>query len=133
MRRPDEWGKLQMFPTSFSFHTICLTINAEAGEVVGEVVINMDLKSAKISIENEVSENFTDIQKPFANKYASWKIIDYICAAHEAGEKDFSIKEWLINLYITNGMTNENIKAFGSDIDIILLTIERCLSKNYGK
>ena len=129
MRRPDEWGKLQMFPTSFSFHTICLTINAEAGEVVGEVVINMDLKSAKISLENEVSENFTDIQNPFANKYASWKIIDYICAAHEDGEKDFYIKEWLINLYITNGMTNENIKAFGSDIDIILLTIERCLTE----
>ena len=35
MRRPDDWGKWQMFPTSFSFHTICLTINAEAGEVVG--------------------------------------------------------------------------------------------------
>lgn len=40
MRRPDDWGKLQMFPTSFSFHAICLTINAEAGEVVGDIYNN---------------------------------------------------------------------------------------------
>lgn len=51
MRRPDEWGKLQMFPTSFSFHTICLTINAEAGEVVGECITmyeaGLDLKKVR--------------------------------------------------------------------------------------
>ncbi|MBR6593472.1 MAG: hypothetical protein IKK81_12755 [Prevotella sp.] len=52
MRRPDEWGKLQMFPTSFSFHTICLTIDAEAGEVVGVMKFMVTLSCEVLSLEN---------------------------------------------------------------------------------
>lgn len=60
MRRPDEWGKLQMFPTSFSFHTICLTINAEAGEVVGRC-ITMSEEQYELK-GNERQQLITDIR-----------------------------------------------------------------------
>ena len=60
MRRPDDWGKLQMFPTSFSFNTICLTIDAEAGEVVGEC-ITMSEEQYELK-GNERQQLITDIR-----------------------------------------------------------------------
>lgn len=45
------------FPTSFSFHTICLTINAETGEVVGENVYSMTIEELFDKFNKEFSND----------------------------------------------------------------------------
>ena len=62
-----------MFPTSFSFHTICLTINAEVGEVVGDIIImvvNEKLIELRILWKGE-HDRIVDSEKT-KNAIATW-------------------------------------------------------------
>ncbi len=96
MRRPDEWGKLQMFPTSFSFHTICLTINAEAGEVVGRKVYSMTIE-----------ELFDRFNKEFLNDSSYTFKRDFVFSVAETNDRFIYASDIAVD---KNGLTVMIIK-----------------------
>ncbi len=85
----------------------------------------MELKDAKFSLENEVKNQETDIQKPLKNKYARWKIIDYLWVSYLKGLSDGECMEWLKDLYENAGMAEENISTLVHEVELILETIRR--------
>ena len=113
-----------MFPHVFFVSIPFLLIaNAEAGES-GRRFCIMNLEAAKRSLENEINEPGSNIQEPFKNKYATWKIIDYLWASNEHSSLVDSI-DWLKTLYMTAGMTDENMARFSLNVELIIQTINR--------
>lgn len=85
----------------------------------------MGLREAKLSIENELKEPLTDVQKPLTYKYASWRIIDYLWASYLEGVSDGDSIEWLKMHYFDKGMKEENLKTFTQEIELLLEVIRR--------
>ena len=85
----------------------------------------MDIQIAKKILENEINDQFTNIQKPLDNKYARWKIIDYLWTSFSANISDGECIDWLKNLYLGVGMEDENISVFLHDVELMLETIRR--------
>ncbi len=85
----------------------------------------MDVESKKRILQDEIKEQTTNVHKPFENKYASWKIIEYLWACHYANAISYEYKEWLLNLYKNSGMTNTESTIFSSQIDLIIETMTR--------
>ncbi len=86
----------------------------------------MNSKSAKLILQNEVKDPTTNVHEPLSNKYASWKILDYLWACHIEKQKSYEYKEWLLNLYKEANMSEEELIAFSSEVDLIIKAIERC-------
>lgn len=85
----------------------------------------MDLKEAQLSLENELEEPLTDMQKPLTYKYSKWKIIDYLWTSFLKGVSDGDSVEWLKKLYSAKGMEEENLKTFTQEIELLLEVIKR--------
>lgn len=90
----------------------------------------MDLEGIKFGLQNELKEPTTDVHKPLCNKYASWKIIDYLWVCHIYKQELYEYKNWLLNLYKDEGMTEDESNSFSSEIDLIVGAIERCPFKS---
>ena len=129
MRRPDDWDKLQMFlPRLFCFHKPSININAEAGgsdRQDRKCCWFMDVKTAKNILENETHDVNTNVHEPLNNKWATWKIIDYLWNCHLENVNCSEQKEWLINLYKEAGMTETELNIFMYEIDLLMETIRR--------
>lgn len=85
----------------------------------------MKLEEAKISLEQEVKDPFTNIQEPLKCKYACWKIIDYLWAAYLSDEMESDCLNWLKKLYQEAGMTAENMTTFTFGIELLSEAIRR--------
>ena len=85
----------------------------------------MDLATAKLSLENEVKNSETDIQRPLNQKYAKWKIIDYLWVSCIENINDGDCIEWLKDLYKNAGMTEEDMSTLVSEVELILEVIRR--------
>ena len=85
----------------------------------------MNLEVAKRSLENEVKDVNTNVQHPLDCKYAIWKIIDYLWASYLEEENKGTQMDWLCNLYEGVGMSEDNMKSFRLEIELLIKTIER--------
>lgn len=85
----------------------------------------MDLEVAKKILENEVKDVHTNVQSPLECKYATWKIIDYLWTCYLERENRGTQMNWLCNLYEGVGMSEENMKTFRLEIELLMETIER--------
>ena len=85
----------------------------------------MNIETKKRALQEEIKEPTTNVHKPFENKYASWKIIEYLWECHYENKKTYEYKEWLLNLYRNNGMTNPESTVFSSQIDLVIETMAR--------
>ena len=69
----------------------------------------------------------TDLHDPFSNKYAKWKIVDYLWACFlEELDKGVCL-DWLKDQY--KQMTEEEKSKFTHEIELIYLVMERCPNK----
>ena len=100
-------------------------VNTLSGNWGWSIFCIMDSLSAKFSLQNEVKDQVTDVHKPLSNKYATWKIIDYLWTCHVEKQQIYEYKDWLLNLYKENGMTEEEAINFSSEVDLIVTVIER--------
>ena len=85
----------------------------------------MDVKTAKIILENGTQDVNTNVHEPLNNKWAKWKIIDYLWSSYLEGVNCSEQKDWLINLYKETGMTEKAVNIFLHEIELLMKTIGR--------
>ncbi|MBQ8192223.1 MAG: hypothetical protein IJZ45_10795 [Bacteroidaceae bacterium] len=85
----------------------------------------MELKVAQKVLEDEVKDEHTNVQSPLECKYATWKIINYLWASYFEKKNRGTQMDWLCNLYEEAGMSEENMRTFRLEIELLMETIER--------
>lgn len=85
----------------------------------------MDLKTAKLILQNEVSDEHADNHDPLSNKYSRNKIIDYLWASDAENKDRASCMDWLKDLYGETEMTEDEMCEFTLEVELALETIER--------
>ncbi len=88
----------------------------------------MTVETAKKILSEEIVDPNTDLHYPLSNKYARWKILDYIWACYFERVGRGECLDWLRSKY---DMMSENEKHdFVLSLELICSTIERLSHPN---
>lgn len=83
----------------------------------------MKVETAKKILSDEITNPDTDLHNPLSNKYARWKIVDYLWACYFENVERGDCLDWLKSKYTI--MSENEMHDFVLSLELMCSTIER--------